>query len=131
MARTNATEVEERLGDDFDTSRSLTGFISSASFIIDDVITCAAGYGVTYSAARLQEMEAWVAAHLYKVSDRRMLMEKDGKASGQYMPSQYSEGALALDKTGCLAGILKGTKTVKAFWMGKRRSEQIDYRDRE
>lgn len=131
MPRTNETEVETLLGDDFDTSRSLTGFVSDASLIIDDVVTCAAGYGVTYSDARLQSMEKWVAAHLYTISDRRFLEEKDGKASGKYGFTKYSEAALALDKTGCLAGILKGTQTIKAFWMGKRPSEQIDYVDRD
>lgn len=131
MSRTTTAEVEAILGADYDPSRDLTVFMRIAYGVITKVIACAARKGVTYLDQDLIDMETALVAHFYTVSGRRFKKEKDGKAEGVYEDTSYASLALALDETGCLDSLLSKSKTVVAFWMGKRRSEQTDYVDRD
>lgn len=138
MARTSSGEVQKILGDDYDAKRSLVPFVNSANLFISRVSTCATNKGVTLTNAELQDLEAWVAAHLYCMSDRTYASRSTLGASGAFHGqtgmafdfTPYGQMAKSLDPSGCVAA-LGMARRVDAFWLGKPRSEQTDYVDRD
>jgi len=147
VARTTAAAVKAVMlpGEEYDTvtEPSLTPFIDTASAYVDDIVTCAAerSPAVTLSAARLELIERWLAAHFYAQSDKPYASKNTEGASasfhGQtamYLESTlYGQTAMRLDKSGCLSSIGSGAerKVASAVWLGRPPSEQTDYSDRD
>lgn len=118
---------------------SLTPFIDTASSIVDEVVVCATARGKTLSAARLELLERWLAAHFYAVSDRPYKEKTTDRArakfqgeTGMYLESShYGQTAKTLDTSGCLSAMDGATrKTAGVLWMGKKPTEAVDYEDR-
>ena len=103
--------------------------------IVDRVVTCATARGFTHTIAELELIERWLAAHLYTKNDPILQSKSTQGASGQFVqgedpPERYKAGALMVDSSGCLKTILAGNRA-KAVWLGKKKSAQIDYVDRD
>jgi len=139
MARTTADLVKAVLGDNYgklgdDTLPSLTPFVDAASLVVDRVSACAAAKGVTLSAAELEVVERWLAAHLYTRMDLGYQSKATDKASATFQgqtgmhldASYYGQTAQALDPSGCLAAI--GNRRVAGgFWAGMTPRALDDY----
>jgi hypothetical protein len=123
---------------------ALTAFIAAASVIVDRVVTCASDRGKALTEAEAEAMEAWIAAHLYAVRDQQYQSKTTGDASATFQGrtalsldgTQWGQMAKLLDPSGCLADQDKeaqsGGKTQVGFmWLGKPRSEQTDYVNRD
>jgi hypothetical protein len=132
MARTNSTLVQQLLGNDYQSGRSLVPFIATASSVVNRVSTCATGKGVPLSAAELELVERWLACHYYTKSDPTYASRSTAGASGAFTrdPNDYKQAAIELDYSGCLKAILAGARA-GLTWLGKVPSEQIDVRDRD
>lgn len=140
MARTNSAAVIDILGRDYDSSNSpsLTGYIDSASLMIDNVVACATRKGKTQSTAELELLERWVAACLYGMSDKPFSSKSTSGASGAFAgqtgqgldANLYGQTAQNLDSSGCLRNIQK-QQVAGGSWLGKPPSEQIDYENRD
>lgn len=143
MARTDAAAVKLVLapGLDYDTERqpSLTPFIDAASSTVDDVVDCASDKGVTLTAAKLELIERWLAAHLYKMSDQQLSSKNTSKAGGSFRAagglnldgSTYGQVARGLDSSGCLAVIGAGSVNVaRVLWGGTLESDRTNWEDR-
>ena len=140
MSRTTAELVKGVLLEDYDTAvaASLTPFIDTASIIVDDLVTCAARKGHVYSDAKLEMIERWLAAHGYVMSDQNYRSNSNLSASGAFQgeTGKYFEGskygmmAIVLDTANCLEDAGRRPKVIAA-WLGKRPSQQTDYRDRQ
>jgi hypothetical protein len=132
--RTTTEAVEGVLGDDYDRDggRDLTPFVETASAMVDTLVVKAALKAVTFTAARLELIERWLAAHYYTQSDRTYKSRSTLDASATFNTDgkEYLNAALALDNSGCLAALLNG-KRAGAFWLGKAPSEQIAHWDRD
>jgi hypothetical protein len=131
MARTTAAQVIGLLLDDYNSvsNPSLTPRIDSANVIVTRVQACAVTKGVTLTAQVLELIERWLAAHLYTQSDPLYKERQTGKASAVFVDRDYLKNALALDASGCLNGIMN-RQSGRVVWLGKRPSDQTDYRDR-
>lgn len=143
MARTTSSLVIALLGNsathpkglgNYDGVSDVTQWIDSATAIVDRVATCATGKGITLSTTELELIERWLAAHYYTKYDPLYASKSTGRASASFIqdpkvPERYKAGALDLDPSGCLAGILAGARA-GAAWLGKRPSDQTDYADR-
>jgi len=117
----------------------LDPFIETASSIVDDVVECATAKGKTLTAAKLELIERWLAAHFYAVSDKpytsRSTVDASGSFAGQtamyFESTLYGQHAMRLDPSGCLDAIGgKERKRAGGSWLGKNPSSQIDYEDR-
>lgn len=117
---------------------SLQPDIDTASIMVDDVYACSVAKGTPYSAAKLEMIERWLAAHAYAMSDRVYKQRSTLRASGtfggelgKYLEfTPYGQQAKLLDNLGCLESLGK-TKTVGGWWLGRRPSQQTDYVDRD
>lgn len=132
MARTTSAAVIAVLQGDYDSESapSLTPFIETAGVMVDE----AAGADVL-SAARLELVERWLAAHYYCMGDRPYTSRSTGGASGSFA-GQFSKGlestpygqtALALSG-GLLAAT--GRRRAGAEWLGKTASEALTWDER-
>lgn len=146
MARTNEEAVIALLGDDYGpradgSSPDMNAYISVATIITDDVNTHAASQGVIYTTARLERIECLLAAHYYTMSDKPYSFkgtEKsqagfDGKTGMHLEATRYGPAAMELDSAGYLSSVggNNGRQSVGGAWLGKRKSAQTDYIDRE
>lgn len=144
MARTTADAVKALMapGGDYDLilEPDLTPFIDTASSVVDDVAECAANKGKTLSATKLELIERWLAAHFYQQSDQGYTQRSTLRASGSFQgktemyleSTKYGQTASNLDPSRCLDVIANGTRKVAGgFWLGKPKSEQINYEDRD
>lgn len=143
--RTDADAVKELMapGNDYSLSRapSLTRFIAMASSVVDRVETCAGGKDITLTDTELEQIECALAAHFFCMSDQTYASRSTGGASGSFhgQTGMYLEGtkygqmALSLDYSGCLGAIASGNqrKTASMAWLGKPRSEQTPYDERD
>jgi hypothetical protein len=139
VSRTTAELVKGVLMDDYGTRLDgtlpdLAPYVDTASALVDDVAACAAAKNKALSAARLELLERWMAAHYYTKSDRTFASKSTGGASGAYItdpetPEPYKSAALDLDTSGCLAAILKRQRA-GGSWLGKTASEQLSYDQR-
>lgn len=133
MARTDATLIGEVIT--VNPSISLTGPIRAANVLVNNVVACAAENSITLTDETLQEMETFVAAHMYSFRDPQYVEKQTEKASAKFQVrvglrldgTQWGQTALMLDPSGCLSKFNEGNKTVGGFWSGKPVSEQIEY----
>lgn len=139
MARTTAIKVRDILGDDYHVEKmpNLSPFINAASALIDRVVTCATRRGRSLDADEQELVETWLAAHFYKYAwDRQLASKSTAGASGSYSGqtamgfdgTTYGQTAQGLDWSGCLRSM---ANRAGAFWLGKRKSEQVDYVERD
>lgn len=110
----------------------LVPFIRAASVIVDRVITCAARRkpAVTLTAEEKKLLEAWLAAHYYSALSPQMTSKGTQSSSGSFQVTPYLEYAYGLDPSGCLRSVMQGQRA-SAVWLGKPRSDQIAYVDRD
>lgn len=144
MARTDADAVKGILLDDYDPAPEvgdavdLSPFIATATVIVSRVATCAAAKDLTLSAEELELIERWLAAHCYAMSDQTLASTSTEGASASFHgqtgmrleATKYGQMATTLDFSGCLTAIDK-RQVARGFWLGKPRSEQIPYVDRD
>lgn len=145
--RTEETEVREILLEHYNqlTQPSLYPFIRTAALLVDQVEECAARKMILVSAARLREIEAWLAGHFYEHADQMMSSSSTAGASGSFQgqtamylnSTKYGQTAMLLDTSGCLADIVAtqdpsggGRRVASIRWAGKTRSQQLDYEQR-
>ena len=141
MARTTAAAVQALMlpGKEYDTANapSLTGFIDTATAIVDRVDACATAKDITLTSAELELIERWLAAHFYAQSDKPYASKNTQGAgasfhgqTGMHLESTlYGQTALTVDYSGCLAAIGKRLRA-RLLWGGLPPSEQTDYVDR-
>lgn len=139
--RTTSAAVQALMlpGKDYDTENapSLTGFIATASVIVDRAVTCASNRGITISDTESELMERWVAAHAYCMSDPTYASKSTQGASASFTgqtgmhleQTRYGQTAMDLDPSGCLARVGK-QKFAYTAWLGLPESGQTDYEDR-
>lgn len=145
--RTTTALVREVLGDNYGaavdscggcaTGPSLTPYIATASALVDQMVTCAAAKGITYSETKLELIERWLAGHCYLQMDPAYSQLKTSRSAGKFTgetgkgleSSRYGDMALSLDHSGCLMGILKGARA-SAFWAGTAERTRRTYQER-
>jgi hypothetical protein len=140
--RTTAGQVQGVLMSDYGakadgTLPSLEPFIRPANAIVSRLAVAATAKGITLSTAELREIETWLAAHCYCLSDRAIASETTERSSATYQgktgmrleATLYGQMALSLDPSGCLQGLTSGRRASLA-WGGMTESEQSDYVDR-
>jgi len=138
MARNTDAAVREILapGGDYDLRRNptLRPFIASASRIVDRLVAKAnVRTDVDHvEAADAALVELWLAAHLYKMSDRQFSNKSTLGASASYAgktgmgldSTTYGQVAKNMDPSGLLATVMKeGAEEPGGFWAG---TDQID-----
>lgn len=119
-----------------DKNLSIAPFIDTATAMTDYIVSQDADSQLNN--ALLEEIEKYLAAHFYRHRDAQAEQKTTEKASAVFQgkTAMYLEGswwgqtAIALDVTGCLRGMSKGTRA-RIIWLGKPPSEQIDYADRD
>lgn len=142
LARTTADQVKAILMSDYGPKRSgdlpdLAPFIRAAGLMIDRVATCATAKGLTLTSAELVELECWLAAHFYSVSDRPYQSTSTDRAGATYQgrtgmgldSSYYGQTAMILDYSGCLAAIAS-RRRASITSIGKRPDDATEYEDR-
>lgn len=127
----SSADVQSILGRDYTTGRDLTPFVNAAAMVVARAVTCASGRGVTLTSDEQTAMIAWTAAYYYTRSDRTYKSRSTLSASGAWNTdgNEYRDGAIALDPSGCLGGLLKAQRAGFA-WTGRTVPEQTDYWDR-
>lgn len=126
------TESDVRSVIDTDPDITMTAFIRAASLVTDRIAACAIAKEDPLTDAELLEIETWLAAHFYSLRDPLYTSKSTLNASGSFkVDSSYLDMAMLLDHSGCLANLIEGSRSAKAFWLGKRPSEQIDFADRD
>ena len=103
-----------------DTERHVTPFIDVAALIVDENLV---GQGL--SAARLKQIELYLAAHFTTVTEEKgsLVSSKSGDAEDTYFTrelgkglamTRYGQQALTLDSSGILSGLSKLVGSLKA-----------------
>lgn len=130
--RTTPTAVQAILARNYITGVDLAPYIEIASSITDDVAVCATSKGRTQTSAKLELIERWLSAHFYTKMDPLYQARATDEASGRFhsSPDDYLEGAMTVDSSNCVRNIMKN-QVAGASWLGKPRSQQIDYQDRD
>jgi hypothetical protein len=137
MPRVTSGEVQAILLENYDGSSSLVPFITAANLTVTQVSTTASSKSITLSDDTLKEIERWLAAHLYVMSDQVLEREVVGRSGGSFQgktgmnldASKFGQMAKMLDPSGILATMGKGK--ARLVWGGKKPSESTDYEDRD
>lgn len=120
------------------TSLDLAAFIDVANALMDKVV--AADTDSLLGTALAKQIEVHLAAHFYSLRDPLYTSKSTGRASGSFqvgsgnglMETAYGRNAVDLDVTGYLRRLTMPQRPkVKSGWLGKPKSEQIDYEDRD
>jgi hypothetical protein len=133
--RTTESLVKQILNVDDDIP--LTGFIRAASALTDHVAS--KDESSLLNSTLLQEIESWLAAHMYSHRDQMYAQKHAGKSGGVFQgmtgmrldSTQYGQTAMMLDVSGTLASLSRGRHKASLAWLGKPPSEQTDYDDRD
>ena len=136
MARAGEGDVRAII--ESDATLDLVPFIAAASALVDWVETCAVAKNKALTATQLRHIETWLAAHLYAHRDQLYTSKNTLRAGGSFQgqfgmrldSTQYGQTAKLLDTSGCLAGLDK-RQVAGASWLGKAKSDQIAYSDRD
>jgi hypothetical protein len=127
--------------DEQGTAINLTAFIRAANLLTNKVQSN--DTGGLLNANDLKEIETYLAAHFYTFRDQQYASSKTDDSSdtyqgqtGMYFESSfYGQTAKMLDVTGYLANLedkaKKGRKKVDITWLGKPKSAQIPYEQRD
>ncbi len=143
--RTTELLVKEVLGNNYDGRTSIYPFMRGASIVVDRVAACAITKEIPRTTAELREIETWLAGHFYAHHDQLYTSKSTSGAGASFQgqtamhlnSTQYGQMAMTLDTSGCLADIQAGVTpgagrpVASGVWLGKRRSEQIDYPQRD
>lgn len=136
--RTTTTLVENLLGGNWDQTTSVQAYIDTATVMIDRVEACADQKGLDLTAAELELLERWLAAHFYAVNDALYMSRSTDKASGSFQrgpaetglaETSYGKQVLAMDYSMCLKN-LNAQQRAGMAWLGKNPTYQTDYTDR-
>jgi hypothetical protein len=128
MSRTTTSLVEKVLADNYDGQMDLQQFIDSATVIVDRIVTCASGKGITLTASELELIERWLAAHCYAQVDMLYASKSTAGASASFQgqtglsldSTRYGQMAVNLDYSGCLNAIGK-RQFVQGYHLGRDR----------
>lgn len=137
MARRVEDQEVRDIADDASPSISFATFIDTATALTDYVQSQDTGGILTD--ALLKEVEKYLAAHFYHHRDQPYLKKKTGDAVGTYQgqfdkrldSTRWGQTAITLDVTGTLVNLSAGNRRPTLAWLGKPKSAQIDYRDRD
>ncbi|MGL6095042.1 MAG: hypothetical protein ACRC7O_04480 [Fimbriiglobus sp.] len=136
MPRTTEGNVKAVLGQDYDAdvNPSLKPYLTAANLVVTRLVTAAANSGTPLTAAELESIEGWLAAHFYTKSDPTYSNRSTGGASGGFVrdpktPEPYKDGAIMQDPSGMLSALLN-RQTAGAFWLGRYPRDQTPYIDR-
>lgn len=137
--RTTISAVQTVLGANYGalpdgTDPSLQPYIDHATVVVDRVVECATAKGITITTAQALQMETWLGGYYYTRMDPQYKSRTTKDASGAWAVEgkEYAQAAMDVDPSGCLAGIINGKGArAEMYWLGKPRSEQIDYVDRD
>lgn len=139
MARTTSAAVKLVLQDDYDSANepSLVPFLDTATAMVDRVATCATRKSWTLSAAELELIERWLAAHFYCQGDPSYVSRSTAGASGNFTGqfgmgldgTRYGQQAQAIDTSGCLAALAK-RRVAGGAWLGKTDREKLTWDQR-
>jgi hypothetical protein len=137
--RTSPAEVRGVIESDISTD--ISPFISAATALTDYVESWDDGNANILTSALLVQIETFLAAHFYAHKDQQFETEKLGGAEAEYQvgepglgkldTTQWGKSAIALDISGCLSGINKGSHQVGLSWLGKPPSAQLAYKSRD
>lgn len=134
--RTNPALVKEII--EFDTDLSMQPFIVASSNMVDQLVAEADEY-YTLSAATLELIERWLAAHFYAMRDQQYSSKSTGGASGSFQgqtamvltATQYGQMAMLLDTTNWLSKrsreVLEGRKLMVFEWLGNEPEDIEEY----
>ncbi len=137
MARTTEEAVKAILapGRDYNTEEapSLTGAIDTAGSMVDDLVAMTTADGLTYTPAKLELIERWLAAWAHCMSNRTTSMRSGGGSSSSFDgqtamkldANMYGQTAKMLDPYGYL-----GSELASLEWLGKPERDKISYSDR-
>lgn len=138
--RTNEDEVRSII--ETDITISLYPFIRAASALVDRVETMDTDDLLT--AAQLQDVETWLAAHFYAHRDQLYQSKNTERAGATFQgqtgmglnSTQYGRTAMTLDVSRGLAKLdaevgTGGKRKAGMMWLGKPPSTQIAYEDRD
>lgn len=141
MSRTTSAAVQALLGENYDGSTTLTGFIDTASAVVDRVDDLDTD-GIL-STTNLELIERWLSAHFYAQADPLYQSRSNGGASGSFQGqtamvfsnTNYGQQAMALDFTMALSKMsqeaIEGGRRKAGFtWLGKNKVSQTDYEQR-
>lgn len=141
--RTISASVQAILGGhyDSDAATDLTPFIATANVLTDQVDACDTNNSL--DSTELELIERYLSAHFYAHSDQIAKSRTTGDASISFQgttgkgldSTQYGQTAMLLDETGCLTRkntqMIEGKKRATVTWMGKAKSAQTNYIDRD
>lgn len=137
--RALAEDVKAILIKDYDSNRNpnLNPFIKIANLIVNRLVIKVAANGDAILQEELTEIEKWVAAHVYVMSDQNYSSNSTEGASASYQgqtgkyleASKYGQMAILLDPTGLLIGSGKQARA-SAEWIGNTYSETLNAEDR-
>lgn len=138
MAYTTTTLVQSALLGDYDGTADLSFFVTQASVMLTNMVTCATKKGITITEDNLQVIETYLAAHYYAIADRILTQKTTGRSAATFAGvfekglalTPYGQAAMDLDPSGCLSAMTK-RNTIGGFWLGKSPSDQIPYKDRD
>jgi hypothetical protein len=127
MARTTAIAVKNILLDNYDTLKNpdLTGFIDTASALVDESVNFATERGITLSTTLQERIEAWLAAHYYAQADPLYMSKSTQGASGSFQGqsamglegTRYGQQAKRLDISGGLSSFDNNARAT-VLWLG-------------
>lgn len=137
--RTDADLVKSVLMSDYGPASdgfnpSLTMFIRIANRITDKVAECATAKGDTQDDDTLLDMETWLAAHYYAMSDQTVANRQGESYHGQtgmgLEATKYGQSALNLDFTKCLYKVTTKGNSASIAWLGKSDTDISNWEDR-
>ena len=120
MSRTSDGNVGKII--DIASGDTLDGEIATATLLVDDIASCDS----SVSAARLEIIERWLAAHYYAVRKGKYESKKTQDASAKFQGKTgmridstfWGQQAISLDPTGCLLRQSKGKNRIQLHWLG-------------
>lgn len=141
--RTTSIAVQDLLARNYDGKTPVTAFMKSANTLVNRLVNAAAAKGVAYSAMldsdTLERIECHLGCHFYQRHDPGFQSKTTGKSAATFQGqtgmglegTMYGQDAMTLDPTGCLAAINKGGRNIGITWIGKPKSAQIPYDQRD
>jgi hypothetical protein len=135
--RTTESAVRGILVGHYDGSTGLHPFIDTATVLVDRIVT--ADVDGIMTAAALELVERYLAAHFYAHADQIAQSRSTGAASGQFGgqtamgfdATLYGQTAKRLDATGLLVNLDQPLRPkAGCSWMGKVRDDQLDEDER-